>query len=174
MTKDKLVLGAAGKGHPDAVTLDVSTRHKPDVVHDLDVFPWPFEDGRFGEIVCHHVIEHLSGLTPALRELHRICRPGGRITIEVPHFSSWMANDPEHKMRFSYFALDPYFLGHRKNWLLVDFSFDLLERRLTFHRAFRRYFFHRLWNRCPLAYERFWTYLMPAEHLIFVLSPVKT
>ncbi len=85
-----------------------------------------------------------------------------------------MANDPEHKLRFSYFSLDAYCRGQQKSWLLVDFGFELLERRLTFHRAFRRYFFHRLWNTCPLAYERFWTYLMPAEHLRFVLKPLKS
>jgi SAM-dependent methyltransferase len=171
--KDKLVLGAAGKAHPDALTVDIAAHHDPDVVHDLNVFPWPFKDDSFREIVCHHVIEHLASLTPALRELHRICRSDGRIYIEVPHFSSWMAHDPEHRMTFSCFALDPYCRGRQRNWLTVDFSFELLERRLTFHRAFRRYLFHRLWNRCPLAYERFWTYLMPAEHLCFVLRPIK-
>ncbi len=174
MPRDRLVLGAAGRSHPDAVTVDIDAGHKPDIVHDLNVFPWPFRDDQFSEIVCHHVLEHLISLPPALRELHRICRSDGRILIEVPHFSSWMANDPEHKMRFSYFSLDAYCRGQQKNWLVVDFGFELLERRLTFHRAYRRYFFHRLWNRCPLAYERFWTYLMPAEHLRFVLKPVKS
>ncbi len=174
MEKTKLVLGAAGKSHPDAITVDIDARHEPDVVFDLNQTPWPFRDDQFREVVCHHVLEHLIDLPPVMRELHRVCHPQGYVYIEVPHFSSWMSNAPEHKLKFSYYSLDAYLAGKGQNWLVTDYKFRLLERRLTFHRAFRRYFFHRLWNRFPLTYERFWVYLMPAEHLVFRLQPLKT
>lgn len=169
----KLVIGAAGKKDPAAITLDIDPRHHPDVLHDLNKTPWPFKDDRFETIICHHVLEHLCDLPPVMRELHRICGPRGFIYIETPHYSSWMANSPEHKMRFSYFSLDSYIADKPKNWLNTDFKFALLERRITFHRAYRRYFLQRLWNRFPFAYERFWTYLFPAEHLIFKIRPIK-
>lgn len=172
MAKDKLVLGAAGKTHADAMTLDIDKRHNPDVVWDLNRTPWPFTDSQFRHITCHHVLEHLQELDSILKELHRICSPEGTIYIEVPHFSSWMANDPPHKLRFSYFSLNAY-LADGKSWILSEVKFRLLERRVTFHRAFRRYGLHRLWNRFPMAYERFWTYIMPAEHLIYRLQPIK-
>lgn len=173
MQKTKLVLGAAGKSHPDALTLDIEPSHHPDVVWDLNRLPWPFKNSQFSEITCHHVLEHLQDLTTAMAELHRICRPEGEIYIEVPHYSSWMANDPAHKMRFSYFSLNGY-IEKSEHWLVSGAKFRLLDRKITFHRAFRRYFFHRLWNRFPLAYERFWTYILPAEHLIFRIQPLKT
>ena len=54
MEKGKLVLGAAGKKEPDAVTLDIDPRHAPDVVHDLlgkleDLIPHDDPAYRHGE-----------------------------------------------------------------------------------------------------------------------------
>lgn len=173
MNKTKLIIGAAGKPASDAVTLDINPAHHPDVVCDLNTTPWPFATNQFQEIICHHVLEHLDGLDSAMKELHRICSPEGVIYIEVPHFSSYMANSPEHKLRFSFFSLDSYLASGTKSWHITDFKFMLVERKITFHRAYRRYFLHKLFNRSPLSYERFWTYIFPAEHLIFKIQPVK-
>ncbi len=100
----KLILGSAGKKEDGAVTLDINPEHKPDVVFDLNLTPWPFENNQFDQIICHHAIEHLNDLPPVMSELHRICQPQGNINIEVPHHSSWCANVPEHKLRFNYFV----------------------------------------------------------------------
>lgn len=173
MTKTKLVIGHAGRRHPDAVTLDIDPAHHPDVVHDLNRLPWPFQDNQFLEIACHHVLEHLNDLPPVMNELYRICSADGVIDIEVPHYSAWLANSPEHKLRFGYFGFDAYLTNGVTDWLSTQ-KFALLSREVTFHRAFRRLFLHRLFNRFPLAYERFWVYLAPAEHLKVRLRPVKS
>ncbi len=171
--KRKLVLGSAGKKEPDAVTLDIDPAHAPDVVHDLNMVPWPFEDNRFENITCHHSLEHLDGVAGPLGEMHRVCKKGGEIYIEVPHHTSWCANSPEHKLRFSYFSLDGYLEGGITKWTTTERKFALIEKKITFNRAFRRYFLHALFNRFPLYYERFWAYIIPAENLVFRLSPVK-
>jgi SAM-dependent methyltransferase len=171
MAKDKLIIGSAGKQADDAVTLDIDPAHRPDVVHDLHVVPWPFSDNQFQEIICHHVLEHLSDITAAMGELHRICRPQGTIYIEVPHHSSWCANSPEHKLRFSFFGFDSFIQGIT-TWRGGK-KFKLLKREITFHRSFRRVFLHNVFNACPMAYERFWTYIFPAEQLKVWLRPVK-
>ena len=170
--KRTLILGSAGHQAPEAVTLDIDPAHHPDVVHDLNVFPYPFQDNQFAEIVCHHVLEHLNDLPPAMRELHRICAPDGVIRIEVPHYSSWLANSPEHKLRFGYFAFDGYVADGIVTWI-TGHKFRLLKRELTFHRRFRAFQLHRWFNRSPLSYERFWTYRFPAEHVKVWLQPIK-
>ena len=172
--KTRLILGAAGidKRDPSELAVDNDPRQRPDVLHNLNETPWPFQDNQFEEIVCHHVLEHLEDISRVLGELYRICRPEGTIYMEVPHFSCWQANSPHHKLRFSYFSLDGYIEGE-KTWVLSDFKFLLKKRQITFHRAFRRLQLHRLFNRYPLSYERFWTYLFPAEHLKFELRPIK-
>jgi hypothetical protein len=32
-----------------------------DVVHNLDVYPWPFADGAFDEVVAVHLVEGAAG-----------------------------------------------------------------------------------------------------------------
>jgi ubiquinone/menaquinone biosynthesis C-methylase UbiE len=174
MEKMKLVLGAAGKKHDDALTLDIDEKHAPDVVHDLNNLPWPFKENQFKEIVCHHVLEHLHSIDGAMRELYRICAPDGTIYIEVPHHTSWCANVPEHHLRFNYFALDGYIAdGKEQAWISTDKKFRLLSREVTFHKSFRRLFLHKLFNAFPKDYERFWSYTFPAEHIKFILQPIK-
>jgi hypothetical protein len=107
-----------------------------------------------------------------MKELHRICRPDGVIYIEVPHHSSWCAPTPDHKLYFNAFAFDGY-IQDIKTWK-TGRKFSLVKREITFHRSFRQVFLHKLFNAKPLAYERFWTYMFPAEHLKFWLSPIKS
>ncbi len=170
-TKSKLVLGHAGKQDDDAVTLDIDPEHNPDVIHDLNQCPYPFKDNQFQEIICHHVLEHLENLPPVMSELHRICRKDGTIYIEVPHHSSWCANTPHHKLRFNFFGFDDY-IEDEYTWLKGK-KFRLLKKEITFHRAHRRFFLHKIFNKYPMAYERFWTYMFPAEHFKIWLSPMK-
>ena len=169
--KEKLILGSAGKSDPQAVTLDIDPQHNPDVVHNLHDCPWPFADNQFKEIVCHHVLEHLDDLQNVMGELYRICDPQGTIYIEVPHHSSWCANSPEHKLKFTAFAFDGYIEG-TQTWRKGK-KFRLIKKEVTFHRSFRQVFLHKLFNKYPMVYERFWTYIFPAEHLKIWLQPIK-
>jgi len=171
--KQKLILGSAGKEAEDAVTLDVNPAHSPDVLHDLNTLPLPFGDNRFKEIICHHILEHLGELPPIMEELHRICDKDGSIYIEVPHHTSYLANTPEHKLRFNYFAFEGYLENGMTKWMKAKRKYKLLKREITFHRSFRRMFLHKVFNACPLAYERFWSYIFPAEHMKVWLRPVK-
>lgn len=171
MKKQKLVLGNAGKEDKTAITLDIDPEHNPDVIHDLNVLPYPFKDNQFLEIICHHVLEHLNDLPPVMAELHRICQAQGTIYIEVPHHSSWCANTPHHKLRFNYFGFDDY-LQDEYTWLKGK-KFQLIKKELTFHRSHRRFFLNTIFNAWPMAYERFWTYIFPAEHFKIWIRPIK-
>ena len=172
--KRKLILGHAGKEHNDAITLDIDPLHNPDIVHNLNECPWPFKDNSFDEIICHHVVEHLESLDKAMQELYRIASAKCRIYIEVPHHSSWFANTPEHPLRFNYFSFDGYLtLGVKQEWITTMNKFDLIKREVTFHKSFRRVLLNKIFNKYPLTYERFWTYIFPAEHLKLILQPNK-
>jgi SAM-dependent methyltransferase len=44
----------------------------------------PFQDAYFDRILAIHVLEHLPDLPAALREFHRLLRPGGQLCVVIP------------------------------------------------------------------------------------------
>lgn len=60
----------------------------PDMVHDLDIIPYPWPDNTFDYIYANHVFEHLRDWWGALVECSRILKPGGHLEVRVPDESS--------------------------------------------------------------------------------------
>lgn len=87
--------------------INVDVRQPADVVHDLNVFPWPWADGSADEIRSISTWEHLDSPIRALREAHRVLKVGGVLTIGVPHMKGVYATCHEHKHYFarSWFSL---------------------------------------------------------------------
>jgi SAM-dependent methyltransferase len=50
-----------------------------------------YEAGFFDEVIIWHVLEHLSDPKATLAEIHRILKPGGRLIVAVPNYSSLQA-----------------------------------------------------------------------------------
>jgi 2-polyprenyl-3-methyl-5-hydroxy-6-metoxy-1,4-benzoquinol methylase len=50
-----------------------------------------YPNGFFDMIVLWHVLEHLKHPDKTIEEIHRILKPGGKLIIAVPNFSSWQA-----------------------------------------------------------------------------------
>lgn len=50
----------------------------------LDILALPFPDTSFDVILCNHVLEHIPDDARAMRELHRVLRPGGWGIFQVP------------------------------------------------------------------------------------------
>ena len=52
-----------------------------------DALALPFPDGTFDRIIASEVLEHVTDDQQALRELHRVLKPGGTLAATVP---SWL------------------------------------------------------------------------------------
>ena len=92
------------KDWKELVTLDIDPGLNPDVVHNLDDLPYPFEDETFDEIHLYEGLEHCGTqgdeffFFEQFNEFHRILKPGGVFCGSVPHWKSiWAFGDPGHK-----------------------------------------------------------------------------
>ncbi|MEU0470733.1 class I SAM-dependent methyltransferase [Amycolatopsis sp. NPDC006131] len=67
--------------------------------------PLPFADGAFDDVVASLVLHYLEDWKPALSELRRVLRPGGRLIASVDHpFVAYTVQEP----RPDYFATTSY------------------------------------------------------------------
>lgn len=94
---------APARGFVDLVTVDQVATHRPDLVHDLNVLPYPFPDDHFDEVHAYEVLEHLGRQGDAgaflglFAELWRILKPGGFLCATCPSWRSpWAWGDPSH------------------------------------------------------------------------------
>jgi SAM-dependent methyltransferase len=170
---DILNLGCGRKPMEGAINLDISADVGADVVHDLTQLPWPLPSDAFREVYAFDVIEHLDDVVRVMEELHRICKPGARVHITVPHFSSANAfTDPTHRHQFSCFSFDYFDAGHG----LAFYSRARFKRarvQIVFYPSLVNTIVHRLANRRPEAYERRWAWMFPAWFLSIDLEAVK-
>ena len=160
-------------------TLDINPQSKATLIHDLSVFPYPFEDNTFDYVVAEHVLEHLRDLLPALDELHRIIKPTGELRIEVPHYTShhyW--TDPTHKTPFGVRTLDYVvptpdgggvyqFHYSRFDWRKISVRLNGPENSLV-ARLLTRYF-----DSHQEGYEARIAPLFPRISINFVMQPIK-
>lgn len=85
--------------HP-FIGVDIIPFDGVDVVHDVRVTPWPWEDGSVDEVFSSHFLEHLTGeeRISFFNELHRVMKVGGKALIITPDWShSCSYGDPTHK-----------------------------------------------------------------------------
>ena len=85
------------------ITLDWEPSCNPDVLHDLNILPYPFDDDVFDEIHAYEVLEHCGKqgdyryFFQQFEELHRILKPGGYLIGTCPSWDSvWAWSDPGH------------------------------------------------------------------------------
>ena len=95
----KLNLGSGEFSKEGFINVDYYSVSNPDVSHDLNKFPYPFEENYFELVEADHVLEHLDDPFRVMRELYRICAPKAMIRIRVPHFSRGFTH-AEHKRGF--------------------------------------------------------------------------
>jgi SAM-dependent methyltransferase len=100
---DKRLSMDGSKEFINPVRLDYNADHKPDVVWDLNVMPYPFADNEFDEIHAYEVLEHCGTqgdykfFFAQFTELHRILKPNGHLMATCPsRHSPWAWGDPSH------------------------------------------------------------------------------
>jgi len=165
-----LNLGCGRKRVEGAINVDLSTETRPDVVHDLNVRPWPLPSNHFTEVIANDVVEHLDDVLGTLEEVFRVCRDRAVIRITVPHFSSANAHsDPTHRHLFGYFTLD-CLLEEDERSFYTRARFRYLHRHLIFRPTLVNKIVWRLANQYPMRYEHRWAWMFPAWFITIELE----
>jgi SAM-dependent methyltransferase len=54
-------------------------------VQQIDLQQIPYPDQKFDLVICNHMLEHVADAELALREIHRVLKPGGRAICQTPY-----------------------------------------------------------------------------------------
>lgn len=148
-----------------SVGLDMRPAPHVDVVHDLNVFPYPFADDEFDAVVMSHIIEHVDRPLRVMAEVHRITRAGGSVHIITPHYSSQLSyGDMEHFHHMGYIT----FSTLEKTGL-----FAIEKHKLWFTDIYRWCGLAWLANKLPRRWEKYHAFIMPAFYVEVWLRIVK-
>ena len=176
----KIDIGCGNSKKEGFVGVDILKLSGVDVVHNLDQFPYPFDDNTVEEIWMDQVLEHLKDPMLVLEELYRICKDGAKIHIGVPYFRSFYAViDPTHRNFFGVYwfnYFDPTHVFQQKyQYSQAKFKLEKLE----FDREFKgkMNFLHkalvRFAEKKPYIYEAKISHLLPLNSLTFYLKVIK-
>jgi SAM-dependent methyltransferase len=167
-----LDVGCGSAKIPGAVGLDISADTDADIVHDLNVFPYPLADSSFEHVVMQDVIEHVQEPVRVIEELHRILRPNGRLQLRTPHFSSALAyGDPTHVHYYSAMAIRSLASPRFEHYTYARFR--IVHVTLDLWLPWRVSGIERLANRFPDAYEKYFAFRFPAMNIRAELAAIK-
>lgn len=87
----------------DLVTIDHDPNCGADIIHDLNITPWPIESDQFDSCHAYEVLEHLGSqgdyrsFFAHFYEIWRVLKNGGLLFATCPSYKSmWAWGDPSH------------------------------------------------------------------------------
>ncbi len=162
-----------------AIGIDINPRSQADIIHDLDVFPYPLADNSADHIICRDVLEHVENFIKTMEEIWRIGKPDCLIDICGPFMSSInYFSDPTHKRAFTSRSFDYFIAGTEVNkHSYSDVSFDLLSASYDPEELKTRRGIH-LWmlkliNKNKVKYENRYAFIYPSSQIEFILKVKK-
>ena len=172
----KLNLGCGNDIREGYINLDCMKLKGVDVVHDLEVYPYPFKDNTFDYIWAEYIIEHLDNFDKILKELSRILKPKGKLVVKVPYdisYSTW--SNYQHKRGFNLKTFTPFAKNtqHLAGQSYGVIYFSELKQKLWFPKGkhLESYLIEPIFNRIPTIYEStMLRTLFPAYSIIVELT----
>lgn len=139
----QLDIACGANKQPGFVGIDIQPFPGVDIVHDLNVHPWPLPDECTIRAIASHIVEHIPKvaidggrtrfpLIEFMDEVWRVLKPGGEFAIAAPHgYSLGYMQDPTHasalcEASFVYFDPDhPFYNFYRpRPWKVKFINWD--------------------------------------------------
>lgn len=103
----KINLGCGSEPTEGWCNVDILELDGVNKIHDLNIYPYPFDNHSADEIKAIDLIEHLDDPMRFVKECHRILLKDGKLFMTTPHWQSknlWI--DPTHKRGFDEKSMD--------------------------------------------------------------------
>ncbi|MFN0038623.1 MAG: class I SAM-dependent methyltransferase [Burkholderiales bacterium] len=170
-----LDVGCGKSKFPGSTGIDFAQNSFADILHDLNVFPYPLADHSFDVILCRNVIEHVQNVVGLMEEIHRVGRNGAEIIITTPHFSSvYSYQDPTHLRHLAFDSLDYFTENTRHSNFYSSKRFEMVQKRIDFGKSFPFSLIARcLFGLSAHKYEKHFAFVFPCNSLSFHLKVVK-
>lgn len=111
---DKIIINI-GSGikriRPNIINLDIFPFENVDLVADATKLP--LKDGSVDMVITESTLEHIPDMEPAIREIHRVVKPGGYVYISIPFLMPFHAS-PNDYGRLTSAGLKHKFAGFEK------------------------------------------------------------
>ena len=173
--KKILDIGCGKSKVPGSIGVDFNPSISPDVVHDLNQFPYPFEDDEFDEVHIIDTLFLLNNPVKVMEEVYRMCKTKGIIFVTQPYFRSvysyidpWIKN---FATAHSFAWYDPNdLICNRYDYTSARFATEkiIFDNHLLSPGIIRRLFIM-LANRFPRKYELYLSHLFPLDQISFHL-----
>ena len=158
-------LGCGPTRMEGAIGVDITPSENVDVVHDLNIYPWPFGDNEFDWVEMGNIIEHLDRPNKVMDEVHRIAKPNATVRVITPHYTSWYSyGDLTHLHHFGWVTFHCLSAGPK---------FRLKRKKLHFRDIYRVLGVSLLANLFPKQYERYFCFIFPATFIEAFMEVVK-
>ncbi|MEM5793516.1 MAG: methyltransferase domain-containing protein [Candidatus Aenigmatarchaeota archaeon] len=169
-----LDLGCGKNKFEGAIGIDFCKDTKADIVHDVNVFPYPFEDDTFDKVIMNHIIEHLDNIVRVMEEVHRISKPDAEVYIKKPHFScrdSW--RNPTHKHHLAIDSFDYFTDNPMLTTYYTKARFKIVKKEITFSNSLLSVIPRLLYKISKNKCEKHFAFMFPANNLLFELRVSK-
>jgi predicted SAM-dependent methyltransferase len=104
----------------------------PDVLLNIEQFPWTFEDNSFDYLLMKHVLEHIGATFDCFKQvmqgIYRVPAPAGIIEINVPHYrhDTWWS-DPTHVRAFTPLTFQMMSRKQNDEWIAKKANYTMLS-----------------------------------------------
>lgn len=133
----KLDIGCGANRQSGWIGIDRRDLPEVDIIHDLEVFPYPLPDDCAHWILASHILEHIKPwlMIDMMNELWRVCMPDGTLFIAMPyagtarfwqdptHIHAWNEYtpcyfDPEYKALYQIYEPKPWKI-EQNDWTAI-------------------------------------------------------
>jgi SAM-dependent methyltransferase len=160
---------------PGAIGIDFNPNLDADVVHDLNVFPYPFDNSEFDEVYIKGTLCLLNDPVKVMEEIYRMCKPGGEVVVLQPYFRSvWNHVDPWIKNfgtvhSFAFYDPDDE-ICKRYEYSTARFKTTSIRFNEGLPGGMMKHLVVMLANRFPRKYELYLSHLFPLDIITFYLK----